>query len=88
MSCGVEVLALACRDLFLLNGQALDPFLFGLVGRVVVRARRDGDRLALDPSGRWLIVSNQEGGNLAVFAVDAKSGELAPKGEPVPLAKP
>jgi len=41
-----------------------------------------------DPSGRWLIVANQEGGNLSVFSVDAKSGELAPKREPVPLVKP
>ena len=41
-----------------------------------------------DPTGKWLIVSNQEGGNVAVFSVDAKTGELAPKGEPVPLVKP
>ena len=42
----------------------------------------------VDRSGRWLIVSNQEGGNLTVFAVDPKTGELTPKGEPVPLPKP
>jgi 6-phosphogluconolactonase len=41
-----------------------------------------------DPSGKWLVVSNQEGGNVAVFSVDAKSGELQPVGEPVALAKP
>ena len=41
-----------------------------------------------DPSGQWLIVANQEGGNLSVFSVDAKSGELAAKGDPVPLVKP
>jgi 6-phosphogluconolactonase len=41
-----------------------------------------------DPTNQWFIVSNQEGGNLAVFSVDAKTGELAPKGEPVPLPKP
>ena len=41
-----------------------------------------------DPSNKWLIVSNQEGGNVVVFAVDAKSGELKPVGEQVPIAKP
>ena len=41
-----------------------------------------------DPSGHWLIVANQEGGSLSVFSVDAKSGELAPTGEPVPVVKP
>jgi 6-phosphogluconolactonase len=42
----------------------------------------------LDPSNKWLIVSNQEGGNVVVFSVDAKTGELQPVGEPVALAKP
>ena len=32
-----------------------------------------------DPTNKWLIVSNQEGGNVAVFSVDAKTGELAPQ---------
>ena len=35
-----------------------------------------------------LIVAAQEGGTLSVFSVDEKTGELAPKGEPVPFAKP
>jgi 6-phosphogluconolactonase len=41
-----------------------------------------------DPSGRWLVVGAQEGGSLSVFSVDEKTGELAPKGEPVPFARP
>ena len=41
-----------------------------------------------DPTNKWLIVSNQEGANVSVFSVDAKSGELAPAGEPVALVKP
>jgi 6-phosphogluconolactonase len=41
-----------------------------------------------DPTNKWFIVSNQEGGNVAVFSVDAKSGELKPVGEPVLLPKP
>jgi 6-phosphogluconolactonase len=41
-----------------------------------------------DPSGRWLVVGAQEGGTLSVFSVDEKTGELAPKGEPVPFARP
>lgn len=31
---------------------------------------------ALDPSGRWLVVANQETGNLLSFAVDGTSGAL------------
>lgn len=42
----------------------------------------------LDPTNQWLIVSNQEGANVSVFSVDAASGELEPKGEPVALVKP
>jgi 6-phosphogluconolactonase len=41
-----------------------------------------------DPTNKWLIVSNQDGANLSVFSVDAKSGQLAPVGEPVALVKP
>jgi 6-phosphogluconolactonase (cycloisomerase 2 family) len=41
-----------------------------------------------DPTNQWFIVSNQDGGNLAVFSVDGVTGELTPKGEPVPLVKP
>ncbi len=43
---------------------------------------------SFDPSNRWLLVSNQEGGNVAVFRVDANSGELTASGEPVVLARP
>jgi 6-phosphogluconolactonase len=42
----------------------------------------------LDPSNKWLIVANQDGANVAVFAVDGKSGTLTPHGEPVALVKP
>ena len=41
-----------------------------------------------DPTNHWFIVSNQDGGNLAVFSVDAKTGELTPTGKPVPVVKP
>jgi 6-phosphogluconolactonase len=43
---------------------------------------------ALDPTNQWFIVSNQEGGNLSVFGVNAKTGELTPKGDPEPLPNP
>ena len=41
-----------------------------------------------DPSNKWLIVSNNEGASVAVFSVNASTGELAPAGEPVTLLKP
>jgi 6-phosphogluconolactonase len=43
---------------------------------------------AFDRSHRWLLVSNVEGANVSVFSVDARTGELAPKGAPIPLVKP
>jgi 6-phosphogluconolactonase len=43
---------------------------------------------SLDPSNQWLLVSNQEGGNLAVFRVDATTGELTAAGDPVSLNRP
>jgi len=33
-------------------------------------------------------VSNQDGANVNVFSVDAKTGELTQKGTPVALVKP
>ena len=38
--------------------------------------------------GQWLLVSNQEGANLAVFRVDSASGELTAAGDPVSLIRP
>jgi 6-phosphogluconolactonase len=43
---------------------------------------------SFDPSNQWLLVSNQDGANLAVFSVDGKTGALAPVGDPVALVKP
>lgn len=36
--------------------------------------------MALDPSGKWLLIANQHSGNVAVFRVDAASGTLADSG--------
>ena len=41
-----------------------------------------------DPTNKWFIVSNQDGANVNVFSVDAKTGELTQKGTPVALVKP
>ena len=41
-----------------------------------------------DPTNQWFIVSNQDGANVNVFSVDAKTGELTQKGTPVALVKP
>jgi 6-phosphogluconolactonase len=44
--------------------------------------------IALDPSGRWLLVANQATDNLSVFARDAKTGKLANEGKSFPLSRP
>jgi 6-phosphogluconolactonase (cycloisomerase 2 family) len=43
---------------------------------------------SFDPSNQWLLVANQEGGNVVIFQVDAKTGELSQKGPPVVLPRP
>jgi 6-phosphogluconolactonase len=43
--------------------------------------------LALDPSGRWLLVANQATDNIAVLARNTKTGQLA-GGKSFPLSKP
>ena len=43
--------------------------------------------LTLDPSGRWLLVANQESDTLSIFSRDEKSGKLTAAGT-VPLSRP
>jgi 6-phosphogluconolactonase len=43
--------------------------------------------LTLDPSGRWLLVTNQASDNIAVLARDAQTGQLT-AGKSFPLSKP
>ncbi len=43
--------------------------------------------LALDPSGRWLLVANQASDNIAVLARDSKTGQLT-AGKSFSLSKP
>jgi 6-phosphogluconolactonase len=39
----------------------------------------------IDPSGRWLIVVNQDGDNAVVYSIDPASGGLTPVGQPIAL---
>jgi 6-phosphogluconolactonase len=42
----------------------------------------------LDPGNQWLLVANQETGNIVVFARNARSGLLKPSGNQYPLGAP
>ena len=42
----------------------------------------------LDPSERWMLVANQDSSNIAVFARNPKTGELANQGKSFPAATP
>jgi 6-phosphogluconolactonase len=44
--------------------------------------------LAVTPDGAWLLCANMPGNNVAVFAIDPKTGRLKPSGEPVPQTSP
>jgi 6-phosphogluconolactonase len=44
--------------------------------------------LALDPSGRWLLIANQESDNISVLARDPKKGKLTDAGKSFPLSRP
>jgi len=42
----------------------------------------------LDPSERWMLVANQDSSNIAIFARNPKTGELASEGKSFPAATP
>jgi 6-phosphogluconolactonase len=44
--------------------------------------------LALDPSGRWLLVANQVSDTISVLARDARTGKLTDAGKNFPLSRP
>jgi 6-phosphogluconolactonase len=72
-----------------LVGYSIDPSTGALSFKQRVASRGKVPRyFTFDSTNKWLVVSNQEGANVSVFSVDAKSGELAPVGEPVALVKP
>jgi 6-phosphogluconolactonase len=41
-----------------------------------------------DPTGKWMIVTNHDGNNAVVFAVDGATGKLTQTGEPVEVKYP
>jgi 6-phosphogluconolactonase len=42
----------------------------------------------IDPTGNWIIVSNQDGNNVVVFKIDLLTGRLTQTGQPLNLPKP
>ena len=44
--------------------------------------------LALDPTGRWLLVANQGSDNIAVLGRNLRTGGLTESGKSFPLSKP
>lgn len=58
---------------------AIDPEKFGLTAMDYPPAMGHNPReFALDPSGRFLFVANQDSGNIAVFRVHPRTGQLQP----------
>ncbi len=44
--------------------------------------------LLITPDGQWLLCANMPGNNLAVFKIDAESGNLQSAGDPVTVTRP
>jgi 6-phosphogluconolactonase len=44
--------------------------------------------LTLDPTGKWLLIANQESDNIAVFSRDAATGKLSDTPKSYPLSRP
>jgi 6-phosphogluconolactonase len=42
----------------------------------------------IDPSGRWMIVANQDGNSLVVFKIDSQTGALSPTGVRAEIGAP
>jgi len=42
----------------------------------------------IDPSGKWLLVAGQNGNTIQVFSIDAATGKLTAKGDPVKVMSP
>jgi 6-phosphogluconolactonase len=42
----------------------------------------------VDPSGKYVLVANQDGDSVVVFAVDASTGMLKPTGHKIEVPKP
>ena len=43
---------------------------------------------AFDPTGRWIVLTNQDSSNAVVFHVDSSTGKLSRTGDPVPVPSP
>jgi 6-phosphogluconolactonase len=79
----------ANRGLDRIDSFAVDP----ATGKLTFLARTSSGGavprdLALDPTEKYLLVANQVGDTIAVFARDAKTGRLAESGKTFPLSRP
>ncbi len=43
---------------------------------------------AIDPTGKYMLVANQSGGNVSVFRIDSSTGQLTPTDSKTTLSKP
>lgn len=49
---------------------------------------KEPQNLAITADGCWLLCANRDGGNVAVFQIDGKTGRLKPVGEPIAQPRP
>jgi 6-phosphogluconolactonase len=42
----------------------------------------------IDPTGKWVLVANQDSDNVVIFSRDAKTGKLTPTGKEIKVSMP
>ncbi len=57
------------------------------IGRVPTRGKTPRN-FAIDPSGNWMICTNQDGNNAVIFHINRDTGQLTQTGNPVPIEAP
>jgi 6-phosphogluconolactonase len=63
----------------------VDPVVFTLsMLEITPLIGRTPRHFALDPTGAYMLVANQDSGNLSVYTVHPHSGQLRPVGHPTP----
>ena len=80
-------------EVFMVTKGAMTNILQRLEGRDLISVTTDPadarrKRVAITPDGRLMFCANMVGGNVAVFRIDAATGQIVPASAPTTVRKP